>query len=273
MIKLTKMHNKVIKTVVTVLSLITLSVGTVTSVQPVAAKSTHVRKSVKKSKTKYEYVYKYNRKKKTFIRCRVKVQKKQRKPKQTIENEYPAQGTIPNAHHVDEFTDDDLATYYLSGKCWTKKTITYNDDDLADYQRDYVEGAIKQINDLHLVTLVKTNQSANITLKVDDKEHSRILGTTYTVVSGQQYKNLSVIKSATIVFKANNLEMYSRYPLVWNQTTIHEIGHALGLTHSDQDTHKIMSPLVYAYAIPTNDNDHTIIDQSYINSLTMLYDN
>ena len=274
-----KISSKLVKSAVTLLSLITLIgttipiVATPTTIQAKKAKKKHYVTAKNKYQFKFGYAYTYNKKKHCYIGH--KMSKKERQqfnmPKEQKIQKAKSNYDVPK---ISKFTDTITDKYDLSCFRWSKTKITINYNNLSLKQQKIAQEAINQINDLNIVKLVKTNGKANITLTATNnigKEPT--LGLTNNDSVGQTYKNLDLLSKSTITLCNPLLEKHgnnNNYDLLVNNTIIHEIGHALGLKHTNKNNTDIMAP----HSKPiSNDNLHSIIDQNYINGLAILYQN
>ncbi|UZX31526.1 matrixin family metalloprotease [Lactobacillus helsingborgensis] len=286
-----KLNNKLIKTAVATLALVTTSATiiptTVTNLTTVSAKAKKHHKKVKKTKKskkksyvianyynefKPGYSYTYNKKKGVFIGHKMK-----KHQTATIDSDEPKVEQANSTYEVPkvkEFTKDILNQYGLTGDRWSKTNITYNDNALSQTQRQIAEDAINQINNLNIIKLTKSNKKANITIELGQTNTSE-LALTFTDPTEDEYKNLDILTNKTIKLYDNNIQEYCKgnYNLYLNQTIIHELGHALGLKHNEQSKYEIMAPFANINKIATNDGIHTTIDQDYINGLAILYQN
>ena len=281
-----KLNNKLIKTAVAALALVTTSATvvptTVTNLTTVSAKAKKHHKKVKKTKKKayviakyYNefkpgYDYTYNKKKGVFIGHKTK--KHHTSITDSDEPRVEKATSTYNVPKVKEFTKNILNKYHIYDERWAKTTITFNDNDLTIQQQQLVEDAINQINNLGIVKLKKTNRNANINYKVTTNYHTNRFAET-EIESSDNYKGLNLTDNTTVSIFINQFTNRNNFNLMFNQVILHETGHALGLNHVEQDKYEIMSPTGYEDKIKTNDNVHTIIDQDYINGLAILYQN
>lgn len=280
-----KSSSKLLKSTVTLLSLITLAgtitpiVATPTTIQAKKAKKKHYVTAKNKHQFKFGYAYTYSKKKHCYIGH--KMSKKERQ-QFNMPKEQKIQKTKSNydVSKINNFTDNVLNKYNLSGDRWAKTTITYNDNKLSNEQQTIVEDTLKQINNLGIVTLVKTNKSnANLTFALKDKRNDgEPLGDAETEDTGQTYHGLFITKTSKITFYTNELSKSTannnNYKLTLNKLTMYEVGHALGLDHNQTNKSDIMYPILYITKnINTLDQNHVAIDQDYINGLAILYQN
>lgn len=276
-----KISSKLVKSAVTLLSLITLIgttipiVATPTTIQAKKAKKKHYVTAKNKHQFKFGYAYTYNKKKHCYIGH--KMSKKERQqfnmPKEQKIQKAKSNYGIPK---ISNFTDHILNKYNLSGDRWAKTTITYNDNKLPNEQQRIVENAIQQINELNIVTLIRTKKkNANIIIKLANKSPKEPrLGYTETEGTGQTYNGLFVYKQNIVTLYTDELNKATGddYKLTVNQVTIHEIGHALGLDHNTNQS-EIMYPTFFIKKANIIDSTHVAIDQDYINDLAILYQN
>ena len=285
-----KLNKKFIKIVVAALALITANATvaptTITNLTTVLAKAKKHHKKVKKTKKKtyviakyYDefkpcYSYTYNKKKGVFIGHKTK-----KRHSSTTDSDKPKveQATSTyNVPKVKEFTKDILNQYNISDKRWAKTTITYNIEQATNAQRQIIEDAISQVNNLKIVTLKKVNKNANITINVLSKNGTR-LGQTPRETSGDTYKDkdIKLLEKANVELYNDTIQQYDNgnYDLELNKTFLHELGHALGLNHTNDDKYNIMNSTTYTTGTPTIDATHAAIDQDYINGLAILYQN
>ena len=273
-----KISSKLLKSTVTMLSLITLT-GTIapiianpTIVQAKKTKKKHYVTAKNKYQFKFGYAYTYNKKKHCYIGHKMSKKERQKfnMPKEQKVQKAKSNYDVPK---ISNFTYTITDKYDLSCFRWSKTKITINYNNLSLKQQKIAQEAINQINDLNIVKLVKTNGKANITLTATNnigKEPT--LGLTNNDSVGQTYKNLDLLSKSTITLCNPLLEKHgnNNYDLLVNNTIIHEIGHALGLKHTNKNNTDIMAP----HSKPiSNDNLHSIIDRDYINGLAILYQN
>ena len=277
-----KSSSKLLKSTFTLLSLITLAgtitpiVATPTTIQAKKAKKKHYVTAKNKHQFKFGYAYTYNKKKHCYIGH--KMSKKERQqfnmPKEQKIQKAKSNYDVPK---ISNFTDNILDKYNLKGDRWANIKITYNDNDLSTEQQNIVEQAIKQINQLNIITINKTTKTkANITFRLSNKENkNNVIGDTVINDEGQIYKGLITASTATITLYSKGLNKYTDddYKLKLNDVTLHELGHALGLGHNDQNKHEIMQPISDTKSIEKIDSTHVAIDQDYINGLAILYQN
>ena len=281
-----KLNNKLIKTTVAVLALVTTSATvvptTVTNLTTVSAKAKKHHKKIKKSKKKsyvianyYDefkpgYSYTYNKKKGVFIGHKMK--KHQTSTNDSDESKVEQATSTYDVPKVKEFTKDIENEYHIYDERWAKTTLTFNDSKLTNEQQQIVEDAIKQINDLGIVTIKKTNKDANINYVTTINYNTNRLAET-RIESSDDYKRLSLIENTTVSIFINKFTNKHNFNLVFNTVVLHETGHALGLNHTDQNKYEIMSQTAYEDKIKTTDNIHATIDHDYINGLAILYQN
>ncbi|WLT00812.1 matrixin family metalloprotease [Lactobacillus helsingborgensis] len=277
-----KSSSKLLKSTVTLLSLITLAgtitpiVATPTTIQAKKAKKKHYITAKNKHQFKFGYAYTYNKKKHCYIGHKMSKKERQKfnMPKEQKIQKATSNYDVPK---ISNFTDKVLNKYNLLDQRWAKTTLTYNDNKLSNKQQNIVEDAINQINNLNIVKLIKTNKdNANLTFALKDKNNGRdLLGNADTEDTGQTYHGLFVSNTSKITFFTDELNKptVTNYALTLNKLTIHEVGHALGLDHNLKDKSAIMYHIIDTDNIQTLDSTHVAIDQDYINRLALLYKN
>ena len=277
-----KISSKLVKSAVTLLSLITLIgttipiVATPTTIQAKKAKKKHYVTAKNKHQFKFGYAYIYNKKKHCYIGH--KMSKKERQqfnmPKEQKIQKAKSNYDVPK---ISNFTDKILDKYNLQGDRWANIKITYNDNNLSIEQQNIIEQAIEQINQLNIITIDKAIKTkANITFKLSNNENTNnVIGHTDINDEGQIYKGLITAKTATVTLNTKGLNKYTgyNYKLKLNEVTLHELGHALGLDHNDQSKHEIMQPNSDTKSMKKINSTHVAIDQDYINGLAILYQN
>lgn len=217
---------------------------------------------------------------------------------QVIQNEYldyanpihkikPIPDLYTRTPRITYFSDNLCQKCYLNGQFFNTKFITYDLTNLPEHEKHIAQDAIQQINDLHLVHLQQAAprqipdiimQMSNDPNVVDPINHKYILADTASFHSKINHNNLVEVDQAIITFYAKALQIYSTgpdYDLNLNEITIHEIGHALGLKHIDNNIESdiIMNPRNAAYHTSSYDRLHTYIDQYYKNCLALIYRN
>ena len=284
-----KLNKNFIKIAVATLALVTTSATvvptTVTNLTTVSAKAKKHHKKIKKTKKskkksyvianyydefKPGYSYTYNKKKGVFIGHKMK--KHQTTNTDSNEPKVEQATSTYDVPKVKEFTKNILNQYHIYNERWSKTTLTFNDSKLTNKQQQIVEDAIKQINDLGIVNIKKTNKDANINYVTSINYNTNRLAET-RIESSDDYKGLSLIENTTVSIFINKFTNKHNFNLVFNTVVLHETGHALGLNHTDQSKYEIMSQTTYEDKIKTTDNIHAAIDQDYINGLAILYQN
>lgn len=261
----TKSYYPKIKFIITILTmLITFTITVVAANQIQAAKYVSPRS---------QQINKTGKKQHTNINDNFKLKMSQ-PTKDTFKiykyNEVTAATNTPNVNEFNATVNDE---YKLLGTRWESTIITYNTSALDVETSSIVSGAVNQINRLNLVKLVKTDDNADITFNKTIADSKTILGNTEYFTMGN-YKSLNIITHANITLYSNNIKAGNNTNLLYNQVVLHELGHALGLAHTNQNFRNLMSPTVYTNgSIMSNDKEHTMIDQSYVNALATLYKN
>ena len=160
-----KFTKKLKATIITLLALITIT-PTVSITEPITVNAK--AKTViahKKSQFKKGYTYKYNKKKHVYIGHKKKKIKYEDPDKyypylcasKPVHKIKPIPDVYTNTPKIDNFTQDILDKYHLNGYRFAKTDITYNYNDVSDADQKIIEDAIKQVNDLDIVTLMPAN--------------------------------------------------------------------------------------------------------------------
>lgn len=279
-----KLNRKFIKLCVAAIALITttgtLSPTTINSVTSVSAKAKKHHKKVKKTyviakyydEFKPGYSYTYNKKKGVFIGHKMK--KHRSSTNDSDEPKIEKATSTYDVPKVKKFTKNIENEYNIYDERWAKNTITYHIEQVNNEQRQIIEEAIVQINNINIIKLEETNKKPDITISILRK-NGRRLGQSIIETSGDHYKNLDLLESAKVELFNDTITEYANgnYALELNQVVLHEIGHSLGLNHNNNDKTKIMYPVAYIDQMTKLDSTHVAIDQDYINGLAILYQN
>ena len=286
-----KLNNKLIKTAIAALALITTSATvvptTVTNLTTVSAKTKKHHKKVKKTKKskkksyvianyynefKPGYSYTYDKKKGVFIGHKMK--KHQASTNDSDEPKVEQATSIYGVPKVKEFTKDIITNYNLEGDRWSKTNITVNIQALTNEQQQIAKDAIEQINNLNIINLTITTKKANITI-IPVEQSNAALAKTRVEDTSDTYKNLDLIETAKMeLYNPTIIEhSHGNYALELNKTLLHELGHALGLEHTHSNVDNIMNSSIHTQNTNTIDATHATIDQDYINGLAILYQN
>ena len=283
-----KLNKNFIKIAVAILALVTTSATvaptTITNLTTVSAKAKKHHKKVKKTKKKayviakyYDefkpgYSYTYNKKKGVFIGHKMK--KHHTSTTNSDEPKVEKATSNYNVPKVKEFTKDIITKYNLKKYRWSKTNITVNIQALTNEQQQIAKDAIEQINNLHIINLTIITKKANITITQTNKDGTALAETTLES-TGDEYKGLNITETATIELcnPALNRNAKGNYELKLNQSITHELGHALGLVHTTNNETNIMNAVQHIDYNNLIDSTHVAIDQDYINSLAILYQN
>ncbi|WEV52127.1 SLAP domain-containing protein (plasmid) [Lactobacillus sp. ESL0731] len=185
-----------------------------------------------------------------------------------------------NAPVVENFDQSIIDQYHLEGHRWQKLTITYNTDEVDKDDLQYVNRVITQINNLHIVNLVPTDDknAANIGISVEDGADQSDVGITgYNSFTGKTHKGLDADSKDHITIYSGRIRKWmgwtttnDNYQSAFMTVTAHELGHALGLAHSEKTGDDIMATYSTTRRI---DNDNDLLDEHYKQYLAVLYQN
>ena len=272
-----KISSKLLKSTVTMLSLITLT-GTIapiianpTIVQAKKAKKKHYVTAKNKYQFKFGYAYTYNKKKHCYIGHKMSKKERQKfnMPKEQKVQKAKSNYDVPN---INNFNNTICSQYSLLGYRWNKINLTFNDNHLNGHQQELAENSIEKINNLNIIKLSKTNKKADITIQIAKKADPRVVGqSTYSISDDDKYKNINLYEIAEINIYNNSIltqvsENIIDYDTLFKHVVLHEVGHCLGLKHNPTQS-RIMN-------VTDSRSEHiTDPDQDYINDLAILYQN
>ena len=160
-----KFTKKLKATIITLLALTTIT-PTISTVEPVTinAKAKTVI-AHKKSQFKKGYKYKYKKKKHVYIGHKKKKIKYEDPDKyypylcasKPVYKIKPIPDVYTNTPKIDNFTQEVLDKYHLSGNRFSKTNITYSYNNVSDTDQKIINDAIKEINDLGIISLTPAN--------------------------------------------------------------------------------------------------------------------
>lgn len=137
---------------------------------------------------------------------------------------------------------------------WKSSTIKYKLDTHSDYYRDIWQTAVDNWNQFNVIKLVKANgETPDVHLDASTAvrpEHSGLCTTTF--YNQTRLNNLPLLKVATAIVYDNTCNDHKYSKSDRTRVAEHELGHAIGLGHSDSD-HSIMNPTPVGRQITNND--------------------
>lgn len=137
---------------------------------------------------------------------------------------------------------------------WKSSTIKYKIDTNSDYYQGIWKTAVDSWNQFNVVKLVRANgETPDVHLDASTAvrpEHSGLCTTTF--YNQTRLNNLPLLKVATAIVYDNTCNDHKYSKSDRTRVAEHELGHAIGLGHSDSD-HSIMNPTPVGRQITNND--------------------